>query len=195
MTLRRVVKLGGSLLTREDLISRLPEWFSQIDREIREPVENLVLVGGGALVDAIRSLDLIHPGDPHTIHWMCVDLMETNMRLVQAWFPHWKVLLSPQELRTCGSRGFETDSPSLVSVASFYRRDTLSVLPNDWSTTSDSIAAKLAIEIDADELILLKSCKIDPKLTVEELAAAGIVDEALPMMAASIRHLRVHELK
>ena len=192
--MRRVVKLGGSLLARDDLITRLPQFLSQLSAAANEPVETLLVVGGGELVEAIRSLDRIRPGDPETIHWICVDLMETTTDLVRGWFPNWKVVGSPEELQTCISTGFGTDLPTFVSASSFYHRGTDSALPTDWRTTSDSIAAQLSIEVDADELVLLKSCNVDPRATIEELVTAGIVDETMPMIAAGIRHLRVQKL-
>jgi len=46
----------------------------------------------------------------------------------------------------------------------------------NWDVTSDSIALELARRLNAERLVLVKSCEIDPKSSVVELAEAGIVD-------------------
>ena len=192
--MRRVVKLGGSLLHRDDLIVRLPQWLRQIDRGFGAPVETLFVVGGGPLIEAVRTLDRAGPGDPVATHWMCVDLMETTMRLVGSWFPHWHVVSSIDEFQHGLAHGFATDGPTLVHVCSFYHQETDCDLPRDWRTTSDAIAALLAIQVDADELVLLKSCDVDPTATADQLSADGIVDAALPMIVSNVRRLSVQRL-
>ena len=192
--MRRVVKLGGSLLDREDLLVRLPQWLRELDHGASEPVESLFVVGGGPLIDAVRTLDHVRPRDSVATHWMCIDLMETTLRLVRSWFPEWHVVSSIDEFQNGLANGFATHIPSLISVASFYRRETACDLPMDWRTTSDAIAALLAIQVNADELVLLKSCDIDPTATVDQLSAAGIVDAALPMIVTKVRRLRVQKL-
>ena len=48
----RVIKLGGSLLEDPHLRSRFAIWLA---RQI--PANNVVVVGGGGLVDALRAID------------------------------------------------------------------------------------------------------------------------------------------
>ena len=98
--MRRVVKIGGSLLTRQDLPSALPGWIAQ-----QPPAETLCIVGGGAVIDAVRRLDEIHPGDPVTIHWMCVDLLQTTFQTVASWFD-WPTVVRRFEMREAIQRGF-----------------------------------------------------------------------------------------
>jgi len=57
----------------------------------------------------------------------------------------------------------------------------------NWEVTSDSIALDLARRLNAERLIVVKSCEIDPKSSLAQLAAAGIIDQrfaALPDGAA-----------
>jgi aspartokinase-like uncharacterized kinase len=69
-------------------------------------------------------------------------------------------------------------------------------LPANWSVTSDAIAARLAIVLAADDLVLLKSI-VPPAARsgtmvdwIAELAALGYVDGSLPMLAAGLSTLR-----
>ena len=50
-------------------------------------------------------------------------------------------------------------------------------VPASWDITSDSLAAWLAKTIQAEELILVKSARIDNNLTLEQLAEQQIIDQ------------------
>jgi len=169
--MRRVLKVGGSLLLRRDLQQALAEW---LDRQSQ--AETLVIVGGGQLVDAIRSLDRIRPGNPQEIHWLCVDLLETTFRLFASWFD-WDRIHSQEALRSRMQDGFSTQTPTLIAVSAFYDRGKASAdIPQDWRTTSDTLAALLARRTDADEIVLLKSCPVDSSASIQDLADLGFAD-------------------
>ena len=63
-----------------------------------------------------------------------------------------------------------------------------------WDTTTDAIAAVLAKHIGATELILLKSCEVDQRLTLAELAEAEIVDRSFPAAAVGIKSVSIEKL-
>ena len=191
--MRRVVKVGGSLLERIDLQVALLSWL-----ERQETRETLIVTGGGRLVDAIRDLDAIRPGDVRQTHWLCVELLDVTFRLMSSWFD-WPILTTWQELQHGMTHGFATDRPTLVAVRSFYHPDfggdsTNLALPCNWQTTTDSIAGLLALQTGADELVLLKSCQIDPRLSLRQLAERGIVDAAFPVIAHGIASVRLDGL-
>jgi aspartokinase-like uncharacterized kinase len=189
--MRRVVKVGGSLLDREDFPRRLIAWWKQ-----QSEGETLMVVGGGELINAIRVLDQIHPLDPEETHWLCVDLLDATFRLMSHWFS-WPTITSESELQKSLRSGFCRREPTLVAVRSFYHRenqDRFEMLPANWQTTTDSIAAALAGLVAADELVILKSCEIDSTFSADELSARGILDEAFPRIAAQLKGLRVERL-
>ena len=191
--MRRVVKVGGSLLDRVDLTGVLSRWVEQ-----QEDGETLVVVGGGALVDVIRELDAIRPADPVDVHWLCVDLLGVTFRLMSNWF-EWQTVHTPAQLRMRMATGFSRDEPTLVAVGAFYSRDQdgnqeYPMLPRNWQTTTDAIAALLAWRTGADELVILKSCSIDPELSLDQLAAQGIVDQAFPRIAKRVPSIRIERL-
>jgi aspartokinase-like uncharacterized kinase len=191
--MRRVIKVGGSLLTRRDLITALPNWIAA-----QPPAENLCLVGGGQLIDAIRRLDELHPGDPEKIHWLCVGLLQVTHEWVASWF-NWTVIDAQEDFDISLSNGFSDATPTLVAPSAFYRFETNSQLnvplPNDWRTTTDSIAAWLAIRCEADELVLLKSCQVDAGATPQQLADQGVVDEYFPTIAPRVPSIRIERLR
>ena len=67
-------------------------------------------------------------------------------------------------------------------------------LPESWDVTSDSIAARLAEIIAADELVLLKSAPAAPGL-LHEIAAAGYVDNFFPQAAEGLMRVRFANLR
>jgi aspartokinase-like uncharacterized kinase len=186
--MRRVIKVGGSLLSRPNLPDSLNGWIAR-----QSVAQNLVIVGGGELVDAIRRLDQVRPGDPVVTHWRCVELMETSRMIFASWFD-WESLSTREELCRRLKTGFSSDQPTLVAVRSFYDRNTECDAPLDWRTTSDTIAAILAVTVGAQELVLLKSCVIDPQQNIEALAANDVVDGTISRFANRIPLIRVEQL-
>lgn len=187
--MRRVIKIGGSLLLRPDLPHVLLQWFGN-----QREAENLVVVGGGELIDAIRKLDQLRPGDPTETHWRCVELMETTRQIVSIWFD-WDSVLTSEEMNDRLTTRFSLDRPTLVAVKSFYDRNAHCDAPTDWRTTSDTIAAILATKVKAEELVLLKSCTVDQNASIVLLTELGIIDAAMPAFAAKLNSVRVEQLK
>lgn len=189
--MRRVVKVGGSLLGKPDLPDAITRWYS------RQPqAETLMIVGGGGLVEAMRQLDRVRHVDPADMHWMCVDLLETTYWLLAACFDCPRITTA-EAIAHAEQHGFAADTPTLVSVSSFYSRQQDAVgidIPCDWRTTSDTIAALLAHRVGAEELVLLKSCDVDPTASIEQLARSGIVDESFPLVAQLAPNVRVERL-
>lgn len=175
--MRRVVKVGGSLLLRDDLLEAFAGWLAD-----QSEAETLVIIGGGELIDAIRKLDGVHGGDPAETHWLCVELLETTFQLFSSWVD-WESVRTGELLLEKSRSGFKTETPTLISVRAFYDRSVaIDAIPLDWRTTTDTIAALLAQQTAADELVLLKSCPIDSSASIQQLADLGIVDETLPLI-------------
>ncbi len=59
-------------------------------------------------------------------------------------------------------------------------------LPHSWSVTTDSIAARIADVLQADELVLLKSS--EPPDDPDEMR--GYVDEYFPIAARNLKKIR-----
>jgi aspartokinase-like uncharacterized kinase len=53
------------------------------------------------------------------------------------------------------------------------QRDTLTT----WGVTSDSLAAWLANRLNAEELVLVKACAVEPSMDLAGCVAAGILDQ------------------
>ncbi|WP_442506339.1 hypothetical protein SH528x_005179 [Novipirellula sp. SH528] len=192
--MRRVIKIGGSLLARPDLQNHLPKLLNEIDGGIQRDttsLETLLIVGGGNLVDVLRQWDQLRPLDPLKTHWQCIELLQYTFEVISDWFPGWNRIDSSEAFQDALNQGFSTAVPSLVSIRSFYGPDNDGDLPLDWRTTSDSLAGKLCSDANADELVLLKSCPIDEMWDSQTLISQGIIDEAFAAFRDRTWKLRI----
>lgn len=199
---RRVLKIGGSLLTCQDLPTRLDAWVDQ-----QPSAETIAIVGGGELVDAMRHLDAINAMDPEWLHWRCVDLLRVTFDWFAGRVPHWRIVGSKEEFASAFDARpdveLQAERRCLVAVQCFYERNhgnrdteaNVPKLPISWATTTDAIAALLSIRLNADELVLFKSCSVDTSRTLAELASDGIVDEAFPMFSDQVPPIRFVNLR
>lgn len=187
--MRRVVKLGGSLLTRNDLPAAFRQWLAA------QPAaeHTSVLVGGGQAVDAMRQLDQIHQLDAAAMHWRCVRLLRATFEIAAELWPE-LTAVGTVEAAEALQRDPAATPLALVAVDAFFHPHARPRLPESWQTTSDAIAAHLAHRLQAEELVLLKRCAVPDQCSGEALAQAGLVDAAFPAAAAGIARLRVEQL-
>jgi len=149
----RVIKLGGSLLTLPDWHERFLRWLSN-----EPPATNLLLIGGGELVDCLRREHERFPYTERQMHYAALAAMEINAQLAQARLPQ-ALLLNPN------SRSIKLPEPPaivLVKALEWWKASFNNVehAPEEsWRLTSDSLAALLAVEQQAAELVLLKSAE------------------------------------
>lgn len=190
----RVIKLGGSLLERPTWPDDFRRWLAS-----QPPAPNIIIVGGGSLVDAIRHLDEIHKVPAAEAHWLAISAMSVTARLARS--------LLPDAQRTnewCTVHEFAnsagTDRQLLVFDAARFLETLEPTLPGErlpasWDVTSDSIAARIAGLLEARELVLIKSCGAGRQAAPFDAAAnAGIVDRAFPHFARRLRRVTFVDL-
>ncbi len=218
----RVLKLGGSLLLLPDWPERLTAWL-----EAHPAPLNLLLVGGGQIVNAVRELDAQHDFHITFVHWLCIDLLSATARIAGQLLPAFPLITSPAKLQqvvrdgcldeSAGRKNGDSSQPALqhsqtyiVDVSCFYRAPVaLSAqganavempaakcpLPENWDTTSDSLAAWLASLVGATELVLFKSTTPadeyqTPRAWVEQaIVDAAFADVLPPTVSVTIVNL------
>mgnify|MGYP001815683409 FL=1 len=184
--MRRVIKIGGSLLRRESLVQAIDSWIAT-----QSPAQNIAIVGGGELIDAVRRLDARFHCDAAWVHWQCVALLQTTYQWLSCQLEGWQLHATTSEFEQLQKTdGTTVVGNHFVAVDSFYHQGTQSPLPLDWTTTTDAIAGWLSILTDADELVLLKSCDVDHAIPLAQLAEQGVIDRALPTLAADLGPVR-----
>jgi len=169
-----VLKVGGSLLSQ-------PAWPALLVPLLTAcgPRPCCLVVGGGAVVDGLRTLDRIMPQSPALMHELAIDAMRLTARLVAE-----SIGLPLSATRPDHGKVTVLDVSAWLAVGT--RAESL---PIGWQVTSDAIAARVAVEYDGG-LLLAKSVppppcpdRVDPLVS---LAQAGWVDDHFPIAAASL---------
>lgn len=186
MSDRVVIKVGGSLLAEPGAIRQIADWLAVTARSEQT---RMLIAGGGETVDAIRRIDAANPLSPAAAHWAAIAVMDAN------------ALLLADLLLTDGPANFEiadqipsTAGDSIFQCGRLLREVEPSAdgeqLTIGWQTTSDAIAARLAV-ISGARLVLLKHSLLATYDSLAEAAAAGVIDPETPRIAASLASTRL----
>lgn len=185
-----VVKIGGSLFTQSGFVTRLRAWTEQLLAQLW-PVHVVFITGGGPLVEGLREIDRINKIAAEHAHWVAIHLMDVNASLLNKWWPELLAVRSLFDLR----ERIEREGVTLFHVEQFLRKEEPALegtrLPIGWDVSSDSIAARVAIILSADRLVLLKSVPGLPGENWPRVAAEGLVDQFFPSLADGIPEVRV----
>ena len=141
-----VVKVGGALLDDHNTLSRT---LSAL--EIVAPARALVIVpGGGPFADVVRAVDQRHALSSDDAHWMAILGMEQFAIALASRIRNAELVHGSDDIARAQTRG-------RIPVLAPYRwlRES-DPLPHSWDVTSDSIAAWIASEIGARQIILIK---------------------------------------
>lgn len=186
----RVIKVGGSLFDLPDLAERLRSLLSRLSL-----ATNVLVAGGGALADAIEQAQRRHDINDEAAHWLCISTLNTSAAWLHAILPEASLTEDAGVVLTAAA-----PSNWILQVERLLRSplsgDAIRQLPHDWSVTTDSIAAAVAVELGAEELLLVKSADFSPPpnpprlCCLAEAAQQGIVDGYFPTAAAGIGKLR-----
>ena len=174
----RVVKVGGSLFDLPDLAERLHQWLAA-----QAPAHHVLIAGGGTLVNQVRQWHQLNPLGDAAAHWMCVDLMTVTAHMLHDRLPEIPLVEDDRLLcQRVGERGCTIFGPASWLRHSEPRLHGIRLATN-WEVTSDAIAARLAIVLAAEELVLMKSTLPTGNVEIEGLAESGYVDRMLVDLA------------
>ena len=185
----QVWKLGGSLLDLPDLAERL----QQYKRSAGEAAPVVIIPGGGALADAVRSFDAIHHLRTDVSHELAMQTMRLSAKLVAALLNQ-EPVVSPEVQDVWLASGATRAEGRLAvwDIHEIWQRDFPRLsekwgpIPCDWSLSSDSIAAILAAAWGAKRLVLLKSTEVRAGSSPEQWSVEGQVDVVFPQFARHV---------
>lgn len=182
----RVVKVGGSLFSFQQLPERTQAWLEQ-----QTPAVTIFIGGGGDLIELLRAAHERFSLDQEGSHWLAVRAMTVTSRLLAKLlnvelverFEVVEQLIQMNRLTAC-----------VLDVEEFLRTKEPQMagchLPCDWSCSSDSIAARVAEVLHADDFVLLKSVPFPAGTSYTEAAQQGLVDGHFPQAAARLNNVR-----
>jgi aspartokinase-like uncharacterized kinase len=169
-----IVKLGGSL-SRD---ARLPRWLQMLAELGRGRV--VVVPGGAAFADAVRAAQGYWGFDDLTAHNMAVLAMAQTGYQLHAMNPTLQLATRRSEIANVLHKG-----RAAIWLPFELQRDKPDGRTN-WGATSDTIALDLARDLNAERLVVVKSCAIDPAHTLAQLGAAGVLDEGFDGRAQGV---------
>jgi aspartokinase-like uncharacterized kinase len=159
-----VVKIGGSLSHDPALRG----WLTELAEVGGGRV--VIVPGGGDFADKVRQYQAEWRFNDLAAHNMCLLAMTQYGLMMQGLSP--ELVLASSEAKV---RRALRDGRVAIWVPTSLMRDEPDAMTN-WETTSDSLAAWLSTMLNAERLIVVKSCPIEHGEPVEALASNGIVD-------------------
>ena len=188
-----VVKVGGSLFDWPEFPVRLTDYLEM--RQNTDGLERTVLIaGGGAAADWIRSVDRIHRlGDvvADKLALQALDLTASFLAEVLPGAHKVDRLLMLETGCQSQSRTILVPRHALAEI----ERSGAAPLGASWDVTSDAIAARIAVHLEARTLVLLKSTSLPVGATQQDAVRLGLIDPMLPSVASSISQLEYVNLR
>lgn len=166
-----IVKLGGSLTTSP----LLPAWLDLLAQCGGGRVT--VVCGGGSFADEVRRAQTHWKFSDLSAHNMAVLAMAQTAHLMHGLNPALQLTRSKADIRRVLHNG-----RTALWLPFELQRDQPDANTN-WQVTSDSIALDLARRMNAERLVVVKSCEIDPTANLAALTAAGVLDQRFEAMA------------
>jgi aspartokinase-like uncharacterized kinase len=167
-----VVKIGGSL--GSDPL--LPQWLELLAQLGGGRVT--LVCGGGGFADEVRRAQAHWQFDDLAAHNMAVLAMAQTAHLAHGLNPALQLAASETEIRRVLHGGHT------AVWLPFEMMRTQSNAHTNWDVTSDSIAVELARKLNAERLVVVKSCEIDRDATLAQLSESGVLDRRFAAIAA-----------
>ena len=154
----RVIKLGGSLLGASQLKKLIDQWLEAENTKAYRNEEfknkNIWIVGGGDFVNRLRVWQKTYSLTDAECHSIAIEMMAMNTEYIARKFD-WQIVNGLHNVNAQAQSDLILDPTFLLGSKTM--SDRFESMPCDWSVTSDSIAALVAAELNAHELVLLKS--------------------------------------
>jgi 5-(aminomethyl)-3-furanmethanol phosphate kinase len=167
-----VVKLGGSLNNDP----ALPQWLELLAQLGGGRVT--VVCGGGGFADEVRRAQALWQLDDLAAHNMAVLAMAQTAYQLRALSPTLQLASRRADIAGVLHKG-----RAAVWLPFELQRDEVDSRTN-WGASSDTIALDLARDLNAELLVIVKSCAIDPQQSLDQLSASGVLDDGFARRAA-----------
>ena len=159
------MKVGGGVLADVAGFDAVLATLGEVARSCR-----LVIVpGGGPFADAVRAVDRQLGLSATTAHWMAIAAMDQYAQVIAERLDGTLLIEDPRDIGTAVAGG---RVPVLRPSRWLREADPL---PHSWDVTSDSIAAWIAGQLGARQLILVKPAGVDrPERAVDAYFAHAL---------------------
>ncbi|KAF3981767.1 MAG: uridylate kinase [Methylococcales symbiont of Hymedesmia sp. n. MRB-2018] len=163
----KVIKLGGSLMSDR---ATLKNCLDSIEQNSQDKI--VIVPGGGVFADQVRTVQKQWQFNEQIAHEMAILAMQ-QMALL---FKSIKTTFQTAKNITAIQQAWLKYSVVIWSPDIKYLNE--SSIKANWSVSSDSLAAWLAKQLKAEELILVKSADIPLLMDIQTQQQQGILDLA-----------------
>jgi len=160
----KVIKLGGSLMTD---VECLKQCLNIIEQKAEDKV--VIVPGGGQFADQVRLAQQQWQFDDVCAHQMALLAMQQMALLLKSLQPGFVLANKVSTINK---------SPSVVIWSPDITELNSSNVKASWDITSDSLAAWLANQLLATELILVKSAEVPREQNIQQMQKQGLLDQA-----------------
>jgi 5-(aminomethyl)-3-furanmethanol phosphate kinase len=188
-----VLKVGGSLFDWPELPRRLTA-FLDARRTINSGERIVLIAGGGPSADVVREFDQIHRLGDLPSHYLALHALDLTAILLAALLPGSLPVDRIESMREAwNARSIPILAPrqTLIEID----RPGRDPLKASWDVTSDAIAARIAVHLEAQCLVLLKSAPLPSAATRRDAARLGLVDPVLPDVASPLPRVEYLNLR
>jgi aspartokinase-like uncharacterized kinase len=149
-----VVKVGGGLLAHRGAL----DTALAAVRAAAQTRTLFVVPGGGPFANAVRLVDRRLRLTDDAAHWMAILAMDLYAHLIADRLTDAVLVYQPLEdvVRTRTPRGSTRSDARIPVLAPYAWLRQVDPLPHSWDVTSDSIAAWVAGQVGAGQLVLVK---------------------------------------
>ena len=159
-----IVKLGGSLTRDRSLL----DWLRMLAEYGGGRVA--LVAGGGGFADAVRKAQRAWQFNDLAAHNMATLAMVQTALMLHAMEPRLVPATEDAEIR----HALHVGSPALWLPYKALR-DAPDLLTG-WDVSSDSLSLWLARRLNAERLVIVKSCAVNPQHSLAALSNAGVLD-------------------
>lgn len=160
----KIVKLGGSLMNDIDSLTQCLNIIEQ------KAINRVVIVpGGGVFADQVRMAQKTYQFNDEIAHQMALLAMQQMALIFKSIKPSF--LLANHPLTVDNGAPVVIWSPDVQTL-------NLALVEASWDVTSDSLAAWLANQLQAVELVLVKSAEVPVNMDIQQMQKQGLVDKA-----------------
>ena len=170
-----VIKVGGSLLAHAGHLDTVLAAIASAARSRRL----LIVPGGGPFADVVRDVDRRVGIPDDAAHWMAVLAMDQYAHLLAARLTGGVVVTTARD----ATRAIEMKSVPVLAPSRWLAE--ADPLPHSWDVTSDSIAAWVAGQVGARELVLVKAAGAHGDALVDPYFAQVVPAHIVPVIVSA----------
>jgi aspartokinase-like uncharacterized kinase len=169
MKIDTIIKLGGSI-TERGTLKQIIQLGKTLSAKFDIKRDFAIVPGGGFFAEFVRETQKKYALDDEQAHWMAIQAMEQHASLLLKFIPNSRL----HDFSVMEFSSLVFDNLPILRIMKYMKTE--SDLEKNWNSTSDAIAAEIAMKIQAKRIVFLKDIdgviaknRLVKKITIQEL--------------------------